>query len=88
MDLLKPLGATSMFAKKTDLGYWISRMNNNQVAEKIFEVKEEVSTREWIKNKEKEEDILPVIIIGTEGRKRPFHYGDQILPGEKVIYLQ
>jgi Kef-type K+ transport system membrane component KefB len=86
VDLLEPIDASSMFAGKTDIMPWIHKIASNNFSEGKMNVEKEISTREWVKEQEKE--ILPILIENPENEVRPFHYKENILPGEKVIYLQ
>ena len=89
VDLLDPIDASSMFAAKTDLEPWIHNISTGNFEEKTEVVKEGISTREWLKtHSKKAKNILPILIIDTEDKKRPFHYHESILTDEKVIYLQ
>ncbi|NJY61457.1 sodium:proton exchanger [Salinimicrobium sp. CDJ15-81-2] len=89
VDMLDRINASSMFASKTKLDPWIYKLTSGQTQEIEVEIEEELSTREWIKkHKQGKEDILPIVIVDTEGRKRPFHFHDTISPGEKIIYLR
>jgi Kef-type K+ transport system membrane component KefB len=89
VDLLEPINASSMFASKTDITPWIHKISSGQFSEKELEVEEEISPREWLKQyREKEKEVLPIFIQNSEGVPRPFHYLENITPGETVIYLQ
>lgn len=89
VDMLDRIDASSMFANKTELDPWIFKITAGDVEEREITVKEEISTRKWVKEQKKsKEDLLPILIINPEGLKRPFHYHDTISPGEKIIYLQ
>lgn len=89
VDLLDPIGASSMFAGKTNIIPWIQKINSGQFQEKKIRIEEEISTREWVKkHRDPENDFLPVLIENTETELRVFHYNEIITPGEKVIYLQ
>ncbi|WP_169578107.1 cation:proton antiporter [Salinimicrobium xinjiangense] len=89
VDMLDRIDASSMFATKTKLDPWTYKISQGQVEEKVVTIEEELSTRKWVKDqKELEKDILPLLIVNPEGHKRPFHYHDNISPGEKIIYLQ
>lgn len=82
------IDASSMFATKTELEPYIHNISTHNFKERTEVIKQGISTREWIKNhSEKEKNILPLLIVNTEDKKRPFHYQDSILPDEKVIYL-
>lgn len=89
VELLDRINASSMFADKTMLGPWIYKITSSNFTEKIIEAREEITTRKWVKDHKKTtEEILPILILNPEGKKRPFQYQDTINPGEKVIYLQ
>ena len=89
VDMLDRINASSMFASKTKLDPWIYKLTSGQTQEIEVKIEEELSTRECIKKqKQGKEDILPIVIVDTEGRKRPFHFHDTISPGEKIIYLR
>jgi hypothetical protein len=88
VDFLEPIDASSMFATKKELEPWTHDISTGNFEERTEVIKEGVSTREWIKNHNNEKNILPILIINAEGKKRTFHYHESILPDEKVIYLQ
>lgn len=88
VELLDKINATSLFANKTDLEPWSAKILTHSYKEESQEIREEISTREWVKKYRKtERNILPVFVFNQDGQKRPFHYNDTITPGEKVIYL-
>jgi Kef-type K+ transport system membrane component KefB len=88
VDLLDPVGASSMFANKTDPDPWIHRLNTGNFKEAEELIEEEISTREWVKNhRNGQGEILPLVIRNQQGHTRPFHYRDELLPEEKVIFL-
>jgi hypothetical protein len=89
VDLLEPINASSMFASKTDIQPWNNKISSNQFQEKELEVEEEISPRDWLKQfRNKEKEVLPILIRNSEGVPRPFHYLENIIPGEAVIYLE
>ncbi len=89
VDLLEPIGASSMFANKTNILPWIHKISTNQFKERKVELKEEISARDWVKqNRDSQNTFLPILIENTEEKIRPFHFDESILPGEKVIYLE
>lgn len=89
VDLLDPIGASSMFANKTDIFPWIHKITSHQFEEKKVEIKEEIKARDWVKqHRDSQKNILPILIENTEEELRPFHFEESILPLEKVIYLQ
>ncbi|MDX1426226.1 MAG: cation:proton antiporter [Salegentibacter mishustinae] len=89
VNMLDKINATSLFANKTELEPWASKISNGDFKENTLTIKEEISTREWVKeHKGDKNSILPFFIINTEGIIRPFHYNDTIAEGEKVIYLE
>ncbi len=89
VHLLDRIDASSMFASKTKLEPWLFKITSGEVEEQTVTVEEEIPTRQWIKQKQNlQKDILPLIIVDPEGKKRPFHYHDNISRGEKVIYLR
>jgi Kef-type K+ transport system membrane component KefB len=89
VDLLDRIEASSMFASKTNLEPWTYKISTNNVNEEELTVEKEISTRQWVKEQKKKfNEFLPVLIVNQEGRKRPFHYHDNISPGEKIIYLR
>lgn len=88
LNLLDPMNASSLFASKTDLTPWAYKISANDFKEKIDQVKKDSTTREWINLQGKNKDILPVLILDENGRKRPFHFKDNISVNEKVIYLE
>lgn len=89
VNLLDRIEASSMFAQKANPVPWNYKISSNDISEKMVEVETAISTRKWVKeNLGGQEDILPILIINVEGKKRPFHFKDTIDAGEKVIYLQ
>lgn len=89
VDLLDRIDASSMFANKTRLEPWIYKITSGNIEEKTTAVEEEITTRKWVKkNLGSDTEILPIIIVDAEGKKRPFHFHDIIHPGEKIIFLQ
>lgn len=89
VDLLDRINASSMFANKTMLDPWIYKITSGKFEEKTTHTDDEISTREWVKeHRTKQNEILPILILNTEGKKRPFHYQDTIYPGEEVVYLE
>lgn len=89
VDMLDRINASSMFASKTKLDPWIYKLTSGGAQEMEVEIEEEMTTRDWIKKqKQGKDEILPLVIVNTEGRKRPFHFHDTISPGEKIIYLR
>ncbi len=89
VDLLEPIGASSMFANKTNIFPWIHKISENDFQEKRIEINKETTTREWVKKQRNtSENPLPILIENIEGMVRPFHYNEVIVPGEKVIFLE
>ncbi|WP_051935807.1 cation:proton antiporter [Salegentibacter sp. Hel_I_6] len=89
VDMLDKINATSLFANKTELKPWARKITNGDFEEKTQTIKEEISTRDWVKkHKDDKNSILPFFVINAEGVKRPFHYNDIIEENEKVLYLE
>ncbi|MBI6120313.1 cation:proton antiporter [Salegentibacter maritimus] len=89
VNMLDKIKATSLFANKTELEPWALKISNGDFKEHTLTIKEEISTRQWVKEHKGDKDsILPFFIVNTEGVIRPFHYNDTITEGEKVIYLE
>lgn len=89
VELLDRIKASSMFASKTELAPWIFKIKAGDYEENTEEVQETITTRNWVKqHKLGDDNILPILIIDQEEKKRPFHYHDEIQPGEKVLYLR
>lgn len=89
VDLLEPINASSMFAGKTDIIPWIHKISSDQFLEREEKAEAEISPREWVKlHRSQNKEILPILIQNTEGINRPFHYLENIMPGEIIIYLQ
>ncbi|GAB2762386.1 cation:proton antiporter [Salinimicrobium soli] len=89
VELLDRIGASSMFATQTELAPWILKIDSGEVEEVTEEVEEKISTRTWLKqNRSEDSKFLPLLIIDQEGKKRPFHFHDEIEAGEKVLYLR
>ena len=88
VELLDRIKASSMFASTTQIAPWILKIKTGDIKEDTEEVSEVTTTRKWVKQRKLgETNILPVLIIDTDGKKRPFHYHDEIQAGEKVLYL-
>ena len=87
VDMLDRINATSMFADKTELKPWAGKISSENFEEKTVEIKEAISTREWVKDHRSDNSILPILITDTEGKKRAFRYNDTINPEETVTYL-
>lgn len=88
-NLLETIKATSMFAMRTQMDFWCNKISAEQHEEISETIKKLTETRTWVKKRiAGDQKVLPVLIVSSEGQKRPFHYGDNIEPGEKVIYLK
>ena len=89
VDLLEPIDASSMFAGKTDILPWIHKIASNDFSEGSMEIEQEMTSRAWVKQQqERNKVVLPILIENPEKQVRPFHYKEEILPGEKVLFLQ
>lgn len=89
IELLEPIGATTMFARKANLDRWIHALNIDKAEEATAEIDNEIKCRDWVRDKMmNDENVLPVLIQNTEGIYRPFQYSDHIVTGEKVFYLK
>jgi len=90
MDILNMLGATSLFASGIDAELWVSKDSGKKLIEDYEIIPKRTETRAWVKNKKDGPDkkVLPLLIEDTMGMKRPFHFGDIIEAGEKVIYIR
>ncbi|MFD2517344.1 cation:proton antiporter [Salinimicrobium flavum] len=89
VELLDKIKASSMFASKTELAPWIFKIRAGDIEEQTEKVEKLITTRKWVKQHQLGADkILPLLIMDPEENKRPFHYHDEIQPGEKVIYLR
>ncbi|GGW43800.1 monovalent cation:proton antiporter family protein [Arenibacter certesii] len=88
VNLLDPMDASSLFANKTDMAPWAYKISANEFKENIETVESDSTTREWVKERGKNKDILPILIVDENGHKRPFHFKDNISANEKVIYLE
>lgn len=87
-DVLETSKTASMFAMKVNLEAWMAKINNEELTENQIVCKSKISSREWIKkNVLPDNKILPLLVESVDGRKRPFRYNDEILPEEKVIFL-
>ncbi len=88
INLLDSMDASSMFASKTDIAPWIYKISANEFKEHEVRVDSDITTREWIKKRSKNKDILPILIEDVAGNRRPFHYKESIRAEELVIYLE
>jgi Kef-type K+ transport system membrane component KefB len=90
MDILNMLGATSLFASGIDAELWVSKDSGKQLIEDHEVIHKRIETRAWVKKKKEnaDEKALPLLIEDTMGAKRPFHFGDIIEAGEKVITIR
>lgn len=89
VDLLDRIEASSMFATQTELAPWSLKIDSGKIEEITEVVNEKITTRNWVKkSRSGQSDMLPLLIINHEGKKRPFHYHEEIEPGEKVLYLR
>jgi hypothetical protein len=74
---------------RINVDVWFSKILGNQYSEKIDTIKEKLDARMWIKNKNANGgDFLPLLIINSAKKKRVFHFGEEIQPGESVLYLE
>jgi hypothetical protein len=86
MDLLQSVNATSMFAQKVRMEWWFQDIIGERHEETSDKLKEAVMSRDWVKHMP--DDVLPLLIVAANGHKRPFHYGEKIAAGERVIFLK
>lgn len=84
------LGAAStLFASRTDIKPWIEKVQNSNYKEVNSKITKESTTRLWVKAQlQKNKNVLPLVIIGVNGDKRPFGYNDELEPNESVIYIE
>lgn len=88
IDLLEPIGASTIFARKTSLTDWTAAIAAQQYVIREITVEHKASTRRWIKQQEwKKSDFLPLLIVNNTGKLRPYAYNDEVLPGETVKVL-
>lgn len=89
ISTLETINAISLFAMKVKLDEWMAKIVNNEVKECNFILKEKTDSRSFVKQlKEEEGDVLPILVISLDKKKRPFHFGDKIDKNETVIYLK
>ncbi|WP_461532568.1 monovalent cation:proton antiporter family protein [Sinomicrobium sp.] len=89
VDLLEPIGASTVFAKKIDHYKWDYKIENKDYEEHSIEVTEVVSSREFLKKLTGEYgDILPVFYINQDGKPRVYNYGIELEPGYTVNYIK
>ena len=87
-ELLDTIKATSLFAMGIDIEYWFEKIRNNEFAEKSETIVKAIRARIWLKNlKDEKDNILPILIMGSNKICRPFHFGEKLSEGEKVIFL-
>ncbi|MBC9794594.1 cation:proton antiporter [Sinomicrobium weinanense] len=89
VELLDPIGASTIFAKKTDPYKWDYKLENKAFEEILTEITEHISSRDFLKQiSQKEGDILPIFYENGEGELNIYHYGIELEPGYKVHYLK
>ncbi|MBK6264817.1 cation:proton antiporter [Marivirga sp. S37H4] len=90
VDVLDTIKASTIFAMKFSLDEWIHIITTKAYIDTKELVEEEIiSTRAWVKLfMENNENIMPIVIIGIDGGKRPFQYDDVLVKGEKVYYFK
>ncbi|HPR32863.1 MAG TPA: cation:proton antiporter [Prolixibacteraceae bacterium] len=87
INLLTPMGASTIFGMKTDLLFWNNRIDSGIITRMEWDI-EKGKASQWIKNEKKRDlSFLPVFIKGVDGQLRPFHYDETFASGEKVILL-
>lgn len=88
-EILTKSNASTLFAKTVRLDHWFQNLQNNTAHETSEIINEEVRCNHWNKkHSDKEATVLPLLIEGESETYRPFHSGDTLMPGEKVIYLE
>ena len=88
-DVLETSKTASMFAMKVNFEAWLAKVSNNELTEETEICKEKTTAREWVKrNVASGKNYLPLLIATTEGKKRPYRYGDVINKDEKIIFLK
>ncbi|WP_201741484.1 cation:proton antiporter [Sinomicrobium soli] len=89
VDLLEPIGASTVFAKKIDHYKWDYKIENKEFEEYSIEITDTVSSREFLKKLTAEQgDILPVFYKNSDGKYRIYHYGVELEPGYTVYYIR
>jgi Kef-type K+ transport system membrane component KefB len=89
VNLLNPINATTLFARKVDLQEWDYKIHNNNFKEIEVCIYREISSRVLFKKiLNAEGDILPILYKNNEGEIHLYHYGVVLEPGFKVIYLK
>ena len=89
IELLEPIGASTIFAKKTDPYKWDYKLENKDFEEISVEISEEISSRNFLKQLSgREGDVLPVFYENTDGKLHIYHYGAELEPGYKVHYIK
>ena len=86
IDTLETIKASSLFAMRVKLEDWILKILNHEYVEKQEKIRNKINSREWVKKTN--EALLPIIVKGIDGSKRPFRYDDVIELNETIIYLQ
>ncbi|MCR8667269.1 cation:proton antiporter [Aestuariibaculum sp. M13] len=81
--------ATTLFASRTDIKPWIEKIQSSNYKEVQVKITKETTTRLWVKSQlQKDKNMLPLVIIDTNGNKRPFGYNDSLEVRESVIYIE
>ena len=89
VDLLDPINATTIFARRLDPYEWDYKIQNNEFKEMKIDVPEGISSRALLKMIQKAEgNILPVFYKTNEGDLNIYHYGARLEPGYEVYYLK
>ena len=89
VELLEPIGASTIFAKKTDPYKWDYKLENKDFKEVSVEISENISSRNFLKQLSgKEGDVLPVFYENGEGKLYIYHYGAELEPGYNVHYIK
>jgi Kef-type K+ transport system membrane component KefB len=87
INLLIPLGASTIFGMKTNLDFW-----NNLVLSNSYSLTEvnpgKGPANKWVKAFKKENKLaLPLLITGNDGKKRPFHFNEEFYENERVVIM-
>ncbi|WP_317173059.1 NAD-binding protein [Aestuariibaculum marinum] len=84
------LGAAStLFASRTDIKPWIEKIQSSNYNEVETKITKETTTRLWVKSQlQKNNQVLPLVILDINGNKRPFGYNDTLEANEIVIYIE
>jgi Trk K+ transport system NAD-binding subunit len=89
IEQMESYSVTSLFAMRINVDAWFNKIIDNEYSEHNDTIKEKLEARNWIKKKNATgSNLLPLLIINSAKNKRVFHFGEELQPGEVVLYLE